>query len=96
MHGVDATGKPDAKLIELSRLLVGRWRVEGPDIAGQAEYQTRKEGFLLVADVDFTVGDSKIKIIQHISHDHEAGTLRAQYMDTIGDAATYTWMLDHG
>lgn len=94
-HNVDATGKPDPKLVELSELLVGIWRVEGPDIIGQAEYQTRKGGSLLVADVEFTVGDSKMKVIQHISHHQDSGTLRARYMDTMGDTATYTWVLEH-
>lgn len=89
-HSVDETGIPDAKLVELSKLLVGIWRVEGPDITGQAEYQTRKGGSLLVADVDFTVGNSKMKVIQHISHHPDSGTLRARYMDTMGDTATYT------
>lgn len=96
MHSVDATRRPDAKLDELSKLLVGIWRVEGPEIAGQAEYRTRRDGSLLVADVDFTVGDSKIKVIQHIHHDRDSGALRAQYMDTMGEAATYTWVLEHG
>jgi hypothetical protein len=96
MQSVHATGKPDAKLAELSELLVGIWRVEGPDITGQAEYQTKKGGSLLVADVDFTVGDSKMKVIQHISQDRDGETLRACYMDTMGDAATYIWVLNHG
>jgi hypothetical protein len=34
-------------------------------------------------------------VIQHISHHCESGTLRARCMDTMGDSATYTWMLEH-
>jgi len=93
---MDQTRMPDAKLAALSELLVGIWRVEGPDIAGLAEYQTRKDGSLLVADVDFTVGGSKMKVMQHIRHDQDSGSLRARYMDTMGDAATYTWVLEGG
>src|SRR6185437_12407501 len=96
MHSMDQTRMPDAKLAALSELLVGIWRVEGPDIAGLAEYQTRKDGSLLVADVDFTVGGSKMKVMQHIRHDQDSGSLRARYMDTMGDAATYTWVLEGG
>ena len=33
--------------------------------------------------------------MQHIAHDPDTGTLRARYMDTMGDAATYIWVLDH-
>ena len=47
---------PNPKLLELSELLVGTWRVDGPDISGRAEYRTRNEGRLLVAYVDFSVG----------------------------------------
>jgi hypothetical protein len=94
-HSLDATGKPDPKLVELSELLVGTWRVDGPDIVGRGEYQTKRGGSLLVAHVDFSVGGSQMTVIQHISHHRESGTLRARYMDTMGDAATYTWMLEH-
>ena len=36
-----------------------------------------------------------MKVIQHITHDQDSDTLRARYMDTMGDEATYTWALDH-
>ena len=91
---MNAAAEPDPKLVELSELLVGTWRVDGPDIRGQAEYQSRQAGCLLVAYVDFTVGDSRMRVIQHITYDQERGTLRARYMDTMGDEATYTWVLE--
>ena len=84
---------PDQRLLALSDLLVGTWRVTGPDITGQAEYQTRKEGLLLVVDVVFIVRGTRMKVIQHIRHDEASDTLRAHYMDTMGDAAIYTWAL---
>ena len=84
--------EPSPKLVELSELLVGTWRVDGPDITGQAEYRSAQGGCLLVAYVDFRVGDSRMRVIQHITYDR--GTLLAQYMDTMGDQATYTWVLD--
>ena len=94
-HSVNAADEPDPKLVELSELLIGTWRVAGPDIKGRAEYQSRRGGCLLVVDVDFTVGGSRMKVIQHITYDQDRGTLRARYMDTMGDEATYTWVLDH-
>ena len=93
-HGVNAADELHPKLAELSDLLVGTWRVEGPDIRGQAEYQSKDGGRLLVAYVDFTVGDSRMRIIQHITHDEDRGTLLARYMDTMGDEATYSWVLE--
>ncbi len=93
-NNVTAADRPHSKLVELSDILVGTWRVEGPDISGQAEYQTKEGGRLLVAFVDFHVGSSTMRVIQHIAHDEVRGTLRARYMDTMGDEATYTWVLD--
>ena len=91
---MNAADEPNPKLVELSDLLVGTWRVEGPDITGQAEYQTKDGGRLLVAFVDFSVGDSKMRVIQHITYHQDRGTLLARYMDTMGDEATYTWVLE--
>src|SRR5687767_279400 len=58
-------------------------RVEGPDISGQAEYQAKNGGRLLVAYVDFSVGDSRMRVIQNITHHEDRGTLLARYMDTM-------------
>lgn len=93
-HTVDAAGDPNPELVELSELLVGTWRVEGPDITGQAEYQPKKGGRLLVAYVDFSVSGSRMRVIQHITQHEARGTLVARYMDTMGDEATYTWTLE--
>ena len=35
-----------------------------------------------------------MKIIQHIAYDERTDTLRARYMDTMGDDSIYTWVLD--
>jgi hypothetical protein len=91
---LNAEDDPHTELVELSKLLVGTWRVDGPDIRGRAEYQSTKRGCLLVAYVDFHVGDSRMRVIQHITYDQDRGSLRARYMDTMGDEATYTWVLE--
>ncbi len=54
-----------------------------------------KEGCLLVADVDFMVNGTRMKVIQHITYRPDGDALRAQYMDTMGEEATYTWVLEH-
>jgi hypothetical protein len=89
---MDRMNEPDARLTELTKRLTGRWRVSGPGIDGVAEYRSVNGGFLLVGDVDFVVNGNTIKNIQHIAYDHETDTLRARYMDTAGDASTYTWI----
>ena len=93
-HSVNAADEPHRKLAELSKLLVGTWRVDGSDIRGQAEYQSKNGGRLLVAYVDFRIGDSRMRVIQHITHHQDRDTLQARYMDTMGDEATYTWVLE--
>ena len=87
-HTGSAADEPNPKLLELSEHLVGRWRVDGPDISGQAEYESRNGGRLLVAYVDFRVGDSRMRVIQPITHHEDRGSLIARYMDTMGGEAT--------
>lgn len=84
----------NSKLTELAGRLSGKWRVEGPEIEGDAEYKSMRDGRLLVASVDFVVAGTEMKIIQHITYDQDTGTLRARYMDTMGDDSTYTWVLN--
>ena len=93
--GTYAAGEPPSALVDLTERLSGRWRVMGPGIAGEAEYKPLRSGQLLVASVDFVVNGTKMKIIQHITYDHDAAALRAHYMDTMGDESIYTWTL-HG
>ncbi|TCO35592.1 uncharacterized protein DUF1579 [Kribbella steppae] len=85
---------PNPKLAELTERLSGKWRVKGPEIDGEAEYKSMRGGLLLVMDVDFVVSGTKMKVIQHVAYDQDTDTLRARYMDTMGDESTYTWVLD--
>ncbi|MFC7622408.1 hypothetical protein [Microlunatus sp. GCM10028923] len=89
-------GSPEAdpKLIELAERLCGRWRVTGPGIEGEAEYGSRRDGLLLVGKVTVVVNGAELTNLQHISHDQQTDTLRARYLDTQGNEATYTWSLD--
>jgi mannose-6-phosphate isomerase-like protein (cupin superfamily) len=93
-HITDTPKEPHPKLKELAERLTGKWRVGGPEINGQAEYRSVKGGLLLVSDVDFVVGGTKMKVLQHIAYDLDTDTLRARYMDTMGDESTYIWALD--
>jgi mannose-6-phosphate isomerase-like protein (cupin superfamily) len=90
----DTPKEPHPKLKELTDRLTGKWRVRGPEINGKAEYRPAKGGLLLVSDVDFVVGDTKMKIMQHIAYDPDTDTLRARYMDTMGEDSIYTWVLN--
>ncbi len=92
--GVHASTEPNPKLAELTERLSGRWRVTGPGIDGMADYKSMRDGLLLVANVNFVVNGTEIKLIQHIAYEQDTDTLRAHYMDTMGDESTYTWVLD--
>jgi hypothetical protein len=93
-HNPNPTAAPNPELVELGRLLVGTWRVQGPAIEGRAEYQLRNDGRVLVAYVDFVVGGSRMRVLQHIAYDEDRDALLARYMDTMGDQAVYVWELD--
>lgn len=86
--------EPNPKLVELTERLSGRWRVNGSGIDGKAEYRALRGGLLLVMNVDFVVGGTAMKVIQHVAYDQDSDTLQAHYMDTMGDESTYTWVLD--
>lgn len=91
--GVSAPTEVNPKLAELAERLSGKWRVTGPDIDGEAEYESLRDGLLLVGSVKVVVNGTEMTNIQHISHDQATDTLRARYLDTMGNEATYTWML---
>ena len=46
---VPTPAEPHPKLVELSGILVGTWRVSGTGIDGIAEYRSARDGLLLVA-----------------------------------------------
>ena len=92
--GGHSPSEPDPKLVELTERLSGRWRVNGPGINGKAEYKSVRGGILLVMNVDFVVNGTEMRVIQHVTYDQDSDTLRAHYMDTMGDESTYTWVLD--
>lgn len=86
--------EPHPKLKALTKFLTGKWRVKGHEIEGEAEYKSLKNNSLLVGFVDFTVGGSPMKVMQHITYDQATDTLQAHYMDTMGDRSIYIWQLD--
>lgn len=91
---LNATPEVNPKLIELAEHLAGTWKVKGPGIDGKAEYRSLRGGLILVGNVDFVVNGAEMTNIQHITYDQDTDTLRARYMDTMGDESIYTWMMD--
>lgn len=99
MTETDDSGVPEPpavspQLAELSARLSGRWRVTGPGIEGRAEYRSHHDGRLLVGLVTVDVEGTAMTNLQHLAHDPATGTVRARYLDSLGNDASYTWALD--
>ncbi len=93
-HIMNMPKEPNDKLKQLIERLTGKWRVKGPEIDGEIEYEPMEGGFFLIQHIDFVQGGTKIKGIEYIAYDQDTDTLRSHYMDTMGDNFTYSWALD--
>lgn len=88
------TDHPNPKLAELTERLSGHWRVTGPGIEGAAEYRPQRNDQVLVGKIEVVVDGAPMTNLQRISHDQQTDSLRARYLDTLGNEADYTWTLD--
>jgi hypothetical protein len=85
--------EPYPELRKLDRLL-GKWKVSGPDVNGEVEYEWMEGGFFLIQHVELDAFGREIKGVEYIGFDEDTGTLRSHFMDNQGSNFTYTWDLD--
>ena len=85
--------EPYPELRKLDRL-VGRWKVSGPDVNGEVEYEWMEGGFFLIQHVELEAFGREIKGAEYIGFDEDTGTLRSHFVDNQGSNFTYTWDLD--
>ena len=85
------TPNPDLK--KLNRL-IGKWKVSGPDIDGEATFEWMEGGFFMIQRFEFTYGGGKIKGIEYTGFDEDTQTLRSHMMDIRGSNFTYTWDIE--
>lgn len=84
---------PHPKLRALQPL-IGRWRIEGPDVSGEVSYEWMEGGFFLIQRYDLTNYGSRHKGIEYSGWDEDTGTVRSRLMGTDGSRFTYTYALD--
>ena len=80
--------------------LVGTWKVSGPDISGQVQFEWMEGGFFLIQHVDLEHSGRKIKGIEIIGYDRGFGAtepsanIRSHWYDTVGNTFDYTYEVD--
>jgi hypothetical protein len=81
---------------ELRKLdpLIGRWRIEGPDVKGEVTYEWMEGGFFFIQHYDLVNFGSHHKGIEYAGWDEDTGTIRSRLMGTDGSRFTYTYQLD--
>ena len=84
---------PHAKLRTLQPL-IGRWRIDGPDVKGEVVYEWMEGGFFLIQHFDLVNHGNPYKGIEYSGWDDDTGTIRSRLMGTDGSRFTYTYELD--
>jgi hypothetical protein len=76
--------------------LIGRWRIEGPDVKGEVVYEWMEGGFFFIQRFDLENFGSRHKGIEYAGWDDDTGTVRSRLMGTDGSRFTYTYALEDG
>lgn len=81
---------------ELRKLqpIIGRWRIEGPEVKGEVAYEWMEGEFFLVQRYDLVNYGNRHKGIEYSGWDDETRTVRSRLMGTDGSRFTYTYDLD--
>lgn len=80
--------------LESLELLVGTWRLDGPDLEGQATFEWMEGGAFLIQHVDLIHAGTWHKGIEVIGYDEETASLRSRYYDNSGMVLEYEWEID--
>lgn len=98
-HLQQQTPQPNPALKRLD-VLVGTWKVSGPDIHGQVIYEWMEGGFFLMQHADFVHGGRKVKGLEIIGHLQPFGEepdkdIKSRYYDYYeGYTFDYVYELD--
>jgi hypothetical protein len=71
---------PKAPHPDLRRLqpVIGRWRIEGPDVQGEVVYEWMEGGFFFIQRFDLVNFGNRYKGIEYSGWDDETGTVRSR------------------
>ena len=87
------TPHPQLKTLEP---LIGRWRIEGPDVSGEIVYEWMEGGFFLIQRFDLENYGERHRGIEYAGWDEETQTIRSRLMGTDGARFTYTYAIEDG
>jgi hypothetical protein len=76
--------------------LIGRWRIEGPDVQGEVVYEWMEGGFFFIQRFDLVNFGNRYKGVEYSGWDDDTGTVRSRLMGTDGSRFTYTYALEDG
>src|SRR6185295_4126460 len=74
--------------------LIGRWRIEGPDVKGEVIYEWMEGEFFFIQRYDLVSFGARHKGIEYAGWDEETGTIRSRLMGTDGSRFTYTYAME--
>jgi hypothetical protein len=76
------------------QVIIGRWRIDGPDVEGEVVYEWMEGGFFFIQRYDLVNFGSRVVGIEYSGWDEETRTIRSRLMGTDGSRFTYTYRLD--
>ena len=85
--------KPNPALMKLEPL-VGKWKLSGDDLTGQATYEWMEGGFFLIQHFDLTQGGEHHKGVEYIGFDENTQSLKSRLMDIDGSNFSYTYEIE--
>jgi hypothetical protein len=92
-HLVGKLPKEPNPLLKTLEPLIGKWKISGSDVEGEASFEWMEGGFFLIQKFDLNQGGHQ-KGIEYTGFDEETGTLRSHLMQTNGSRFTYTYEID--
>lgn len=91
--------KPNPKLKTLD-ILVGTWKVSGPDVIGKATYEWMEGNFFLKQYVDLKQYGQNIKGLEIIGYERSFDTgkesehIKSRFYDNMGNTLDYTYEIE--
>lgn len=76
-------------------VLVGTWRMSGPDVHGQVSFEWLEGGFYLVQRVDINHAGNDIRGLEYIGYDPAADNLHSYFFGNTGPGPFGTIALEY-
>jgi hypothetical protein len=80
--------------LKVMERLIGRWRMTGPDVEGEIDYEWMEGEFFLIQRFDLVSGGTRAKGVEYSGFDEDTQTIRSRLMGTDGARFTYTYTME--